>query len=82
VQLAGLNDVFYKLNTLNSLLQGGNNSTLHHNEQFFYLLGRRYIVDTMENANVNTFLTLRKLIESNIIRIGEVVKIFKLSHIS
>ena len=36
----------------------------------------------MENTNLNTFLTLRKFIESNSIRIGEVVKIFKLSHIS
>jgi len=36
----------------------------------------------MANANVNTFLTLRKFIDNNSIRIGEVVKIFKLSHIS
>jgi len=36
----------------------------------------------MENANVNTFLTLRKFMESNSLRIGEVVKSFKRSHIS
>jgi len=36
----------------------------------------------MENANLNTFLTLRKFIDSNSIHIGKVVKIFKLRHIS
>jgi hypothetical protein len=49
---------------------------------FLNFLGTCYLVDKMENANVNTFLTLRKFIESNSIRIGEVVKNFKLSHIS
>ena len=43
---------------------------------FVNLLGTRYLVDKMENANINTFLTLRKFIDCNSIRIGEVVKIF------
>jgi len=37
---------------------------------FVNLLGTRYLVDKMENANVNAFLTVRKFIEINSIRNG------------
>jgi hypothetical protein len=75
MQLAHLSDIFYKMNTFNTLLQSGNNNILELYDKL-KAFNRNVEVwqSKMKNSNVDMFLTLKGFSERKNTSISEAVK--------
>jgi hypothetical protein len=83
MQLAYLSEIFNKMNTLNTLLQGGNNNIVElHDKLKMFVRKFEQWQSKMENLNEDLFSTLKQFIESNIIPINDNEKFRILNHLS